>query len=54
MNLTLEFRFLAQFVTTVRGPVIAPMGDGFKILAITREDVVASGDVGPSRVAEWQ
>ncbi len=54
MNLPLECRFLAQFVTTIRGPVIATMGDGFKILAITREDVVSSGDVGPSRVAEWQ
>ena len=30
MNLTLEFRFLAQFVTTARGPVIATMGDGSK------------------------
>ena len=41
MNLTLEFRFLAQFVTTARGPVIATMGDGFKMLAITREDLVS-------------
>ena len=54
MNLTLEFRFLAQFVTTARGPVIATMGDGFKMLAITREDLESSGDVGPSPVAEWQ
>ena len=41
MNLTLEFRFLAQFVTTARGPVIATMGDGFKMLAITKEDLVS-------------